>query len=134
MVSKILMTVGVVFYMGVVPVLEINNTHVFNPDWVSHARLHEVWQLTTNCLFGLFSLWLVWVKNQYRLPALITLFITGGFMFSYIIRDGYGGSMVHSDGTEKLLFDLNIGVVGFGLAILLTIIALYLSSKNAERA
>lgn len=134
MIPKILMTIGVIFYMGVVPVLEINDTHVFNPDWVPHARLHEVWQLTTNCMLGVFSLWLIWKRNQSRLPALITFFITGGFLFSYIIRDGYGGSMVHSDGTEKLVFNLNIGVVGFGLAIFLTVIALYMSSISTERS
>jgi hypothetical protein len=130
MIAKLLVSVGIVFYALVVPYLEVNNTHVFNPQWVSHARLHEVWQLATNCLFGVFSIWLVWAKARIKLASMVTFFITGGFLFSYITRGAYGGSMLHSDGTERLLLGINIGVIGFGLAILLTVIALYLDKDN----
>ena len=64
MIARILVTVGIVLYAVAVPVLEINDTHVFNPEWVPHARLHEVWQLVTNTAFGALSLWLVWFRNE----------------------------------------------------------------------
>ena len=35
-----------------VPILDINATHVFNPDWTPHVRIHEVWQLLTNSSLG----------------------------------------------------------------------------------
>lgn len=56
MFAKLLVTVGIVFYALVVPIFEINASHVFNPHWPPHARLHEVWQLATNCALGAFSL------------------------------------------------------------------------------
>jgi hypothetical protein len=134
MISKILVTIGILFYALVVPVLEINNTHVFNPEWVAHARLHEVWQLATNTSFGLFCLWLVWSKNEVRLPSLFTFFITGGFLFSYVIRGTYGGSMVHPDGSEATIMGINMGVFGFGLAIIFTVLALVLHNRTRAAA
>ena len=130
MVSKILITIGILFYALVVPALEINNTHVFNPQWVAHARLHEVWQLFTNTSLGLFCLWLVWLKNEVRLPSLITFFVTGGFFAAYVMRGIYGGSMAHPDGSEAKIIGINMGVFGFGLAIILTVLAVVLHNRT----
>ena len=82
--AKLLVTLGIVFYAVVVPVFEINASHVFNPQWAPHARLHEVWQLATNCAIGAFGLWLVWFRNEIRLSSLLTLFVTGGFLLAYV--------------------------------------------------
>lgn len=117
--SKLLVTVGIVFYAVVVPILEINDTHVFNPAWAPHARLHETWQLFTNTALGAFSVWLVWGRNDLRLASLLTLFVTGGFLMAYWLRDGYGGSMVLSDGSEKMIMGVNLGLMAYTLAILL---------------
>lgn len=119
MLSKLLVTVGIVFYAVVVPILEINDTHVFNQAWAPHARLHETWQLFTNTALGAFSVWLVWGRNDLRLASLLTLFVTGGFLLAYWLRDGYGGSMVLSDGSEKMIMGVNLGLVAYTLAILL---------------
>ncbi len=43
--------------------MEINSTHVFNPDWTPHVQRHEVWQLITNSTVAMFCLWLVWKKG-----------------------------------------------------------------------
>lgn len=123
MIARLLVTVGIIFYAVVVPVLEINVTHVFNPAWEPHARLHEVWQLCTNTALGAFSFWLVWFRGNLRLPSLMTVFVTGGFLLSYWLRDYYGGSMVHSDGSEKLIFGINLGLFAYTLAIFLAAIA-----------
>ncbi|MEW6734897.1 MAG: hypothetical protein AB1489_26645 [Acidobacteriota bacterium] len=130
MVSKVLVTIGILVYGLVVPMLELNNTHVFNPDWVPHARIHEVWQLTTNTSVALFCLWLVWIKKEIRLPSALAMLITGGFLFAYAIQDIYGGSMKHSDGSEKTLMGLNIGLVGFGLVFIISIIAIILNNRR----
>nr|WP_246890062.1 hypothetical protein [Pseudomonas chlororaphis] len=116
-------TIGIIFYAVVVPVLEINETHVFNPAWEPHARLHEVWQLFTNTAIGVFSLWLVWLKGNLRLSSLLTLFVTGGFLLAYWLRQSYGGSMVLTDGSEKLILGVNLGLFAYVLAILLAAIA-----------
>ena len=119
MLDRILMTVGIVLYAVAVPYLEINATHVFNPDWVAHARLHEVWQLATNSVLGLLCLWWVWGPPRRRvLPSLVALSVTGGFLFANVIQGLYGGSMVHPDGSEKLALGVNVGLLGFGSVVL----------------
>lgn len=128
--ARCLVTVGIIFYAVAVPFLEWNSSHVFNPEWPSHARLHEVWQLATNCGIGLFSLWLVWFKDRLRLAGLMTLLVTGGFFIAYYFRSVYGGSMLISDGTEKLVLGINIGVFGFGVALTLMVFGLLLSKSK----
>ena len=59
MLDKILLTISIALYAIAVPYLEINDTHVFNPDWVAHARLHEVWQLITNSSLGAIDQWCI---------------------------------------------------------------------------
>ena len=132
--AKVFVTIGILFYAVVVPILEINNTHVFNPEWPAHARLHEVWQLATNTSLGLFSLLLIWLRGEIRLPAYLTFFIFGGFLFSYATSAMYGGSMVLSDGSEKKLLGVNLAMLAGGVAIALAAIAIDMDrrSKNAQ--
>lgn len=129
--DRLLLTIVILLYAAGVPWLELNDTHVFNPAWVAHARLHEVWQLVTNSAFGLLSLWLVWHRGALRGPAIIALLITGGFFVAYLLRDSYGGSMLHSDGSERLLFGINIGVLGFGVALLMIATVLWRNRSSA---
>src|SRR5690606_21484593 len=112
------------------PIFEINASHVFNPQWPPHARLHEVWQLASNCALGAFSLWLVWFRSEIRLSSLITLFVTGGFLLAYALRDHYGGSMVLSDGSEKMILGLNLGLFAYSLAITLAALAVFIDRRR----
>lgn len=130
MVAKLLVSIGIVFYAVLVPILEINETHVFNPAWEPHARLHETWQLFTNTAIGAYSVWLVWVRGDLRLASLLTLFVTGGFLMAYWMRDGYGGSMVLSDGSEKLILGVNLGLFAYTLAILLAGLAVVIHRRK----
>lgn len=132
MIAKLLVTVGIIFYAVVVPALEINATHVFNPAWEPHARLHEVWQLFTNTAIGAFSFWLVWFRGNLRLPSLMTVFVMGGFLLSYWLRGYYGGSMVHSDGSEKLIFGINLGLFACALAIFLAAVAVAIERRGSS--
>lgn len=117
--KKFTITLSVVLYAVVVPFLEINGTHVFNPDWTPHARIHEVWQLTTNSVIGILCLWLVWQKKETHLSAILSAIVTGSFLFAYLIKNIYGGSMKYLDGSEKTILGINIGVLGFGIAFVL---------------
>ncbi|MCK0107867.1 hypothetical protein MWU58_01045 [Flavobacteriaceae bacterium S0825] len=131
--KKSIITFSIILYAVVVPFLEINTTHVFNPDWTPHVRIHEVWQLITNSSIGILCLWLVWVKKDTKISTILSMLITGGFLLAYIIQDFYGGSMKYLDGSEKTLLGINIGVLGFGIAFLLlvfTLIAKSTKSKN----
>ncbi|GAA4271192.1 hypothetical protein U6A24_04785 [Aquimarina gracilis] len=128
--QKSIITFSIVLYAVAVPYLEINDTHVFNPDWTPHVRIHEVWQLITNTSIGLLCLWLVWNKKQYKISTILSMLITGGFLLAYAIKDTYGGSMKYLDGSEKTIAGINIGVLGFGVAFLLLIVSLLISIKK----
>ena len=120
---KFSITFSVILYAIIVPFLEINATHVFNPDWTPHVRIHEVWQLITNSSIGVLCLWLVWFKKETKISTVLSLLITGGFLLAFILKDYYGGSMQYLDGSEKTLFGINIGVLGFGIAFMLLLAA-----------
>ena len=134
MIQKLLITFCIAIYLIGVPILEINDTHVFNPDWTPHARIHEVWQLITNSMIGILCLWLVWIRQQLVLASLLSMIVTGGFMLAFIMKDLYGGSMKYLDGTENTLFDINIGVLGFGLALILLLAVLVSALAGSRQA
>ena len=124
--KKFAITFSIILYAIVVPILEVNETHVLNPDWTPHARIHEVWQLITNSSIGILCLWLVWFKKETNASALLSLLITGGFLLAYILKDSYGGSMEFLDGSEKTILGINIGILGFGIAFTLIILSFIL--------
>jgi len=130
MLAKLIITIGALLYGLGVPLLEINQTHVFNPQWEAHARLHEVWQLATNSALALLALWLTWRRQQIRLASLLSILVTGGFLFAYFARHFYGGSMVLSDGSEKLVLGINLGLFAFGIVFVLLGLV-FLRTKSA---
>ncbi len=131
MTSRLLVTFGALIWGVGVPILEVNDTHVFNEDWTPHSRIHQVWQLLTNTGFASLVLWLVWAKEEVILPAIMGLIVTGGFLLAFIIRGTYGGSMKYLDGTEKTVLGMNIGVLGFGLVIAALLSAILLEKRHS---
>ena len=113
MFSKLIITFGIILYAIAVPILEINATHVFNPDWTPHVRIHEVWQLITNSSLGILCLWLAWQREQIIMSALLSLIVTGSFLIAFVLQGSYGGSMVYLNGEENTLFGINMGVFPF---------------------
>lgn len=69
--TRLLITLCVLVYAVLIPFLEWNDSHVFNPDWPPHARFHEVWQLFTHITLGLFALYLPWWKHSIKYAAII---------------------------------------------------------------
>ena len=135
MIKKIAITFSVILYAIVVPFLDINETHVWNPDWTPHARIHEVWQLITNSSIGVLCLWLVWYKKEVVLSSLLSILVMGGFLLAFFLKDGYGGSMKYLDGSEKTALGINIGVLGFGIAFLFLILSHVISKikRNTQQ-
>lgn len=121
---RLLVSVGIVFYAAIVPVLEINASHVFNPVWVPHARLHEVWQLLTNAALGLFAAWRLWRHHDLRTATVINGIVMLAFLAALLLRDVYGGSMVVEGRGELRLLGLNLAVLGFGGALVANAVAL----------
>lgn len=116
MAAKIVLTACLLTFGVVVPVLEVNDTHVFNPLWPGHARLHEVWQLVTNAALAALCAWLAWRAKAVRLAAVVGACVTGGFVLAHALGDLYGGSMQHTDGSELAVGGINVAVVAMVLA------------------
>ena len=132
MISRLLITICILFYSVGSPITEFNSTHVFNPDWTPHVRIHEVWQLLTNSCIGLIGLWLLWVKRQVLLSALLSLSVMGSFLVAYATKRLYGGSMKFLDGSENLTFGLNFGLFIACSVSALLLIAIFLELRNRK--
>ncbi len=134
LVPRLLVTVDIVFYAIAVPLLEVNDSHVFNPAWVPHARVHEVWQLIANTSLGLFAAWRLWRNRDLRTATVVNGIVMLSFLAAYALRDTYGGSMVVEGRGELRLLGLNIAVAGFGLALLCNAGALALHARSRATA
>ena len=132
--KKFIITFSVLLFAVVVPYLEINATHVFNPDWTPHARIHEVWQLITNSSIGILCLWLVWVKKDTKISTILSLLITGSFLVAYMIQDSYGGSMKYLDGSENRLLGINMGVLVFGIVFIGLLFSLLMNKSTVQKS
>lgn len=94
----------------VVPALETNDSHLFNPDWSAHARLHEAWQLLTNASLGVAAAWLA-LTGRGRLGAGIGLLVLGPLLAAYASRGLYGGSLNRHGGEDALFSSAGAPVI-----------------------
>lgn len=133
MLARVLVTLGVAIFAIVVPALEINASHVFNPEWPPHARLHEVWQLTTNCAIGALCLWLAWIRGNVRLAGVLTIIVMGGALFAHAIEDSYGGSLA-SGNIGRTLLGLEPAAIAAGFAVILAVLAIWLGGTRKAPA
>lgn len=132
MIQRLFITFCVLVFAVVIPILETNASHVFNPNWTPHARFHEVWQLLTNCGLGLLCLWLAWVKNQIRLASVLVTLVMGGILIAHAIQDIYGGSVL-SGNTSKTVLGLELSIFVAGLTIILALGAALLESRSEKQ-
>lgn len=97
--GRVLMSLGLVM-VGVIPLLvDLTPTHVFNPAWPAHARLHEVWLLCTGALLTLVNLYFVWLYRErprfgLTLAGVLGSALVGGFFIASATASGYGGVLV----------------------------------------
>ena len=134
MCRKVALSLSVMTFVLIVPLLEISDTHVFNPHWPGHARLHEVWQLVTNMSLGILCLWLAWIEDRVRAAALLGLLVTAGFLVAYFLRDSYGGSMRHTDGSELMVLGINSSLVTMVAASVALAIVAWTAGKERASA
>lgn len=100
-----------IVFTVLIPVLELNATHLTNPDWPSHARLHEAWQLLTNAAISVLALRCVWTDRAPRIGMSLALVICASFLAAWALGSVYGGSMLHSDGTQMAIGGVNVAVI-----------------------
>lgn len=108
-INRAAISFSALIFVLLIPFLEISSTHVYDPEWPGHARLHEVWQLLVHGAISILACRLVW-KNQ-SLGLWLALILTVSFLVAWLSQSMYGGSMLHSDGTEVSIGGVNLGVI-----------------------
>lgn len=108
---KLVVAAYVLVFVGIIPFLEISETHLLNPHWPAHARLHEAWQLITNGAFTTAACFLAWRTSHALLAQLLCLPLSISFILAWALQGFYGGSMLHSDGSEIAIFGVNVAVL-----------------------
>ncbi len=97
--GRLMMSVGM-SVAGLVPLLvDLSPTHVLNPAWPAHARLHEVWLLATGSLLSLVALYFIWFYRDrprfaIAMGAVLGSVLLGGFFVASATSSLYGGILV----------------------------------------
>ena len=127
---KILTSVCLVL-AGIGPLLlDIGDTHLFNPSWDEHSRVHEVWRLATNFMITSLGLYLIWNKNMLSIASLLSLCMILGFMVSVITMPLYNGLAVGIGIDELDPFGVPLNIFSFILVFLIQIVSILLAYKD----
>ena len=114
--SRVIFTLLIFVYAVLLLRAELNPTHVVNPEWPGHARLHNVWLLVQNASLCVLSLYLIWKQSSREnllIAGLIGTIIFACFLITGITSPLYGGSLT-DPGAEVLLIqgmDINVFVL-----------------------
>ena len=128
--SKILTTIALIGG-GILPLfVDISAYHLLNPDWDSHARVHEAWRLTTNFLIFSLGMYLLWVKNKEILSAILSLCIHFGFIVAALTMPLYGGTSVGDGIIEPYIAGIPFNVLFFTSMLSVQIISVLLIVRS----
>ena len=116
---------------GIGPLLlDIGDTHLFNPDWDEHSRVHEVWRLATNFMIAFLGLYLIWKKNMHSIASLLSLCMILGFMISVITMPFYNGLAVGIGIDELRPFNIPLNILSFIVVLIVQTFSLLLAYKD----
>ena len=130
MIPKILTSVCLIL-AGIGPLLlDIGDTHLFNPSWDEHSRVHEVWRLATNFMVASLGLYLIWSKHMLSIASLLSLCMILGFMFSVITMPLYNGLAVGIGIDELDPFGIPLNIFSFIVVLIIQIVSILLAYKD----
>lgn len=124
-IGRLILTVVAVFLVIGPPVADLNASHVANPLWPGHARLHTVWLISTNSLVALIALALLWLRpatvEKAQLAAALVGAILIGFFIAGATQSLYGGGFTDPGGITLQLgpFDANLAAFSLHGALVL---------------
>ncbi|MDJ0785996.1 MAG: hypothetical protein QNK05_04270 [Myxococcota bacterium] len=135
-VSRILVTIPAVFLAIVPPLVDFNESHLLNPLWPGHARLHTAWLLSTNSLISLLALFVLWhrpadtlqpsVQSSVRLAAALVGAILLGFFVAAAGQSTYAGSLTDPNGVTQRVGPFDANVFSFSVLVCLVLASLWL--------
>ena len=118
---------------GLGPLLiDVGITHLLNPDWDAHARVHEVWRLSSNTFIALLGLYLIWIMQKELLAALLSLCLLLGFWVSVFLMPFYDGLAVGQGVDELEPFGVPLNIISFAVVSIVQIAGLILMKNNNQ--
>lgn len=130
--NKLVVTGYAAVFLVLIPFLEISDTHLLNQEWPGHARLHEAWQLLANGMLAATALILVWRKGRAFPALLLGLPLSVPFLIAWAFQHTYGGSMLHTDGTQIAVYGVNAAVPIMAALLLASLVAILIEWRRAE--
>lgn len=118
---------------GLIPVLEVNDSHLFNPEWPAHARFHEAWQLLTNAALALVALWLALVRGRERLAAGLSLVVVGALVVAWGLNGIYGGEIARPGGDGPQVFGLGLPAMIMSILAIALLAAVWPETRTRMR-
>ena len=118
---------------GLGPLLiDVGITHLLNPDWDAHARVHEVWRLSTNSFIAFLGLYLIWIMQKELLAALLSLCLLLGFWVSVFLMPFYDGLAVGQGVDELEPFGVPLNIISFAVVSIIQIAGLIFIKHNNQ--
>ena len=116
---------------GLGPLLiDVGITHLQNPDWDAHARVHEVWRLSTNTFIAFLGLYLIWIMQKELLAAILSLCLLLGFWVSVLLMPFYDGLAIGQGVNELEPFGIPLNIISFAAVSIIQIAGLILMKRN----
>lgn len=112
--------------------IDVGITHLLNPDWDAHARVHEVWRLSTNSFIAFIGLYLIWIMQKELLAALLSLCLLLGFWVSVFLMPFYDGLAVGQGVDELAPFGVPINIISFAVLSIIQIVGLIIMKHNNQ--
>jgi hypothetical protein len=119
---------------------DFNATHLFNPDWPPHARLHMMMLFMTTGAFTLLGLYLCWGPAESRLQSLRLSAVAGtlymyGTVIAALTMPNYGGSMEWTDAAPRAATLANENFVVFiYVTIIFTALLIFMHVKHRKQS
>ncbi|MEM7004731.1 MAG: DUF6640 family protein [Pseudomonadota bacterium] len=134
LVAKLALTAVTLIY-GIVPAIaDLNDTHLLNPDWSAHARLHGAWFLFFGASMAALSLYFVWIRDSLILPTVIGLAFISGFWLAVLTAPLYGGALVDSNGVETQILGLDANAFIFTFLTFILLLVLVYALRRQPRS
>ena len=130
--SKYLTSIALIS-AGLGPLLiDVGITHLLNPDWDAHARVHEVWRLSSHSFIAFLGLYLIWIMQKEVLAALLSLCLLLGFWVSVFLMPFYDGLAVGQGVDELEPFGVPLNIISFAVVSIIQIAGLILMKNNNQ--
>ena len=130
MTSKYLTTICLLLGTILPLIVDTGHTHLLNPDWDAHSRVHEVWRLSTNIFIAGIGLYLLWIRNYSLLPALLSVCIVLGFFSAIFTMSLYGGVPIGEGIDEPNPFGIPANIFVFLIIAIIQSISLIFIFQN----